>query len=255
MTWSAARYVAFEDERTRPARDLAAAIPLATAVGAIDLGCGPGNSTEVLQERFPAARVTGLDSSPDMIAAARRRLPQVDFEVGEVETWDEAGPYDVILANAVFQWIGDHARLLPRLISKLSRGGALAIQMPDNLEEPSHRLMREVAADGPWAQALASAAGERTRLASPDWYYALLSESCSRVDIWRTVYHHPLAGPDAVVDWFRGSGLRPFLAPLDPEQGEAFLARYRNEIAKAYPPSGDGAVLLPFPRLFIVAVR
>jgi Trans-aconitate methyltransferase len=149
MSWSAKQYVAFEDERTRPARDLLAAIPAVDARSAIDIGCGPGNSTELLVERFANATVRGLDSSTDMIEAARKRLPQVKFDTADIDTWNENGPFDVIFANAVLQWLPDHAKLLPALASKLTPGGSLAIQMPDNLNEPSHRLMREVAADGP----------------------------------------------------------------------------------------------------------
>jgi trans-aconitate 2-methyltransferase len=255
MTWSARQYVAFEDERTRPARDLLAAIPLAEARTAVDLGCGPGNSTQALAARFPGARVTGIDASPDMIAAARRRLPEISFEVADAGAWTPAEPVDVILANALFQWIPDHGALFPRLVERLSAGGALAIQMPDNLEEPSHRAMREIAADGRWAKALASAAGQRTAIDTAGGYYGVLEPHCARVDVWRTVYHHPLAGPDAVVAWFEGSGLRPFLQPLDEAQRGDFLARYRDAIAAAYPALPDGTVLLPFPRLFIVAVR
>lgn len=255
MTWSARQYVAFEEERTRPVRDLLGAVPRASAGRAIDLGCGPGNSTEVLIERFPGAVVSGLDNSLDMIEAARRRLPAVGFELGPVEAWDPPDAFDVILANAVFQWIPDHARLFPRLVGKLAAGGALAVQMPDNLDQPSHRLMREIAAGGPWADRLAAAAGERTEVQTAEWYFRLLKPLCARVDVWRTVYHHPLARPSAVVEWFKGSGLRPFLAPLDEPQRADFLARYEAAVAAAYPPAPDGTVLLPFPRLFIVAVR
>jgi trans-aconitate 2-methyltransferase len=255
MTWSARQYVAFEEERTRPVRDLLGAVPLASADRAIDLGCGPGNSTEVLVERFPGASVTGLDSSPDMIEAARRRLPGVHFELGSVEDWRAPEPFDVILANAALHWVPDHADLFPRLVGALADSGALAVQMPDNLEEPSQRLMRRIATEGPWADRLAAAAGERTEVGAAEWYFRLLKPLCARVDVWRTTYHHPLAGPAAVVEWFKGSGLRPFLAPLGEAEREDFLARYEAAIAAAYPSATDGTVLLPFPRLFIVAVR
>jgi trans-aconitate 2-methyltransferase len=255
MTWSARQYVAFEEERTRPVRDLLGAVPLGSAGRAIDLGCGPGNSTEVLVARFPDASVQGLDSSPDMIDAARRRLPEASFEVGSVEDWDDPHAFDVILANAVFHWVPDHARLFPRLVGKLTPGGALAVQMPDNLEEPSHRLMRQVASEGPWSERLAAAAGERTQVETAQWYFELLKPLCARVDVWRTTYHHPLAGPAAVVEWFKGTGLRPFLAPLDEPQRAAFLTRYEAAVADAYPAAADGTVLLPFPRLFVVAIR
>jgi trans-aconitate 2-methyltransferase len=127
--------------------------------------------------------------------------------------------------------------------------------MPDNLAEPSHVLMRQVADDGPWAAKLAGAQGERSEVVPPAWYYFLLRPLCSRVDVWRTTYHHPLAGFDAVVEWFKGSGLRPFLSPLDNEERTEYLLRYRTALAGAYPTQPDGSVLLPFPRLFFVATR
>ncbi len=255
MDWSAKQYTAFEDERTRPVRDLLAAVP-GRAAAAVDLGCGPGNSTELLLQRFPDAEVTGFDSSPDMIAAAQARLPQLRFRVADIATWDAAGPFDAILANAVLQWLPDHAGLLPRLAAKLAPGGSLAVQMPDNLDEPAHRLMQEIAADGPWAAKLADAAGAREALGTPGWYYGVLRPHCARVEVWRTTYHHPLAGgADAVVEWFKGSGLRPFLAPLDVAERVDFLAEYRDRIADAYPSLPDGSLLLPFPRLFLVATR
>ncbi|MDI2594310.1 trans-aconitate 2-methyltransferase [Pseudomonas sp. 681] len=256
MSWSAKQYVAFEDERTRPARDLLAAIPTMDARSAVDIGCGPGNSTELLVERFPNARVQGLDSSTDMLDSARKRLPLVHFDTVDIATWSDQGPFDVIFANAVLQWLPDHARLLPSLAARLAPGGSLAIQMPDNLNEPSHRLMREVAADGPWADKLAGAAGQRTDMADASTYYSILRPHCARVDVWRTTYHHPLAeGASGVVEWFKGSGLRPFLEPLDETEKVQFLKQYLAAVEQAYPTLEDGSVLLPFPRLFIVATR
>jgi trans-aconitate 2-methyltransferase len=256
MSWSAEQYAKFENERTRPVRDLLNAVPEMDARSVVDLGCGPGNSTEVLAARFPGALVSGLDSSADMIAAARLRLPAVRFAQTAIETWDEPGPYDVILANAVLQWIPAHATLLPSLLARLGAGGTLAVQMPDNLDEPAHRSMRELAARHAWAAKLAGAAATRTPLADAEWYYRLLLPSCRRVDVWRTTYHHPLAGgADGVVEWLKGTGLRPFLAPLDPAERAAFLRRYRDLVADSHPALPDGTVLLAFPRLFIVATR
>ena len=256
MSWSAQQYVAFEDERTRPVRDLVAAIPGSDARSAIDLGCGPGNSTEVLAGRFPDAVVTGIDSSADMIEAARKRLPGYRFEIATIEGWHAPERFDVILANAVLHWIPDHAGLLPRLVGRLAAGGSLAVQMPDNLGEPALRLMSEVAGEGPWAGKLADAAGARTSIETAAWYYDVLRPHCARVDVWRTTYHHPLAGgAAAVVEWCKGSGLRPFLDPLDAEEKAAYLGLYQAAIARAYPALGDGTVLLPFPRLFMVATR
>jgi trans-aconitate 2-methyltransferase len=258
MTWSAAQYTAFEEERTRPARDLLAAVTAADASIAVDLGCGPGNSTEMLAGRFPNARISGIDSSRDMIAAARKRLPAVDFEVAEIDAWVKASAeqrFDIVLANAVLHWVPDHARLFPALSSRLAAGGVLAVQMPDNLGEPAQLLMREIAADGPWSRKLAAGGEPRVALQSAGWYYQLLRSGCARVDVWRTTYYHSLAGENSIVEWFKGSGLRPFLDPLDPAERSAYLARYTGAVKAAYPPLPDGSVLLPFPRLFIVATR
>jgi trans-aconitate 2-methyltransferase len=255
VNWSAKQYVAFEDERTRPVRDLVGALPVTDAKLVLDLGCGPGNSTEVLAARYTDARVVGIDSSEDMIVAARKRMPKASFSVQDVRDWSGEGGYDVILANALFQWVPNHETLFPKLMEQLRRGGALAIQMPDNLEERAHRLMRDTAINGPWAAKLAAATESRTTLADAAWYTELLKPISARVDLWRTTYYHVLGGAAAIVEWFKGSGLRPFLDPLTGAEREAYLERYTASIAKAYPALADGSVLLPFPRLFMIAVR
>jgi trans-aconitate 2-methyltransferase len=258
MSWSAAQYIAFEDQRTRPVRDLLAGVPAFDVRTAVDLGCGPGNSTEVLAGRFADARISGIDSSQDMIAAARKRLPEVDFEVSDIGAWIEASAqehFDIVLANAVLHWVPDHAALFPALSSRLTAGGVLAVQMPDNLGEPAQLLMREIAADGPWSRKLTAGGEPRVALQSASWYYQMLRSACAHVDVWRTTYYHSLAGEMAIVEWFKGSGLRPFLDPLDGAERSAYLARYTAAVKAAYPPLPDGSVLLPFPRLFIVARR
>ena len=256
MSWSAKQYVAFEDERTRPVRDLLGALPPIEARVAIDLGCGPGNSTEVLAARYPQARVAGIDSSAGHDRGGAPALAATRLCGSGPDCLDNAGPFDVILANAVLQWVPDHQRVLPSLMARLTANGALAVQMPDNLDEPAHRLMREVAADGPWAAKLAESSAARPALASPAWYYELLRPLGAKVDLWRTVYFHSLSGgAAAVVEWFKGSGLRPFLEPLDAAERSVYLGRYTDAIAQAYPPLADGSVLLPFPRLFLTAVR
>jgi trans-aconitate 2-methyltransferase len=256
MNWSSEQYLKFEDERTRPARDLLQAVPTVRVASAADLGCGPGNSTELLVEHFPYAKIVGVDNSADMIAAARIRLPYVQFRLGQVEDWNEPGPWDLLFANAVFQWVGNHERLFKRLADRLAPFGSLAIQMPDNLDEPSHAAMWTVAESPPFIDKLAKAAKARTAVRGADRYYALLKPLCSRVDIWRTTYHHPLAGGlDAIVEWVRGTGLIPFLKPLSDKEQEAFVAAYKEELAKFYKPLPDGTAILPYPRLFIVATR
>ncbi|NYT63188.1 trans-aconitate 2-methyltransferase [Alcaligenaceae bacterium] len=254
MTWSAKQYSNFENERTRPVRDLVAAIPVQQARIAVDLGCGPGNSTEVLAQRFPSASVSGIDSSSDMVATAKKRLPGLRFEEADIQTWNPPEKFDVILANASLQWLPGHATLYPRLLGKLAPGGSLAVQTPDNIEEPAHRLLREIAAEVPWAGKLASKKLPVRHSAS--WYYKLLAPLSQHVDVWQTTYYHPLAGgAAAVVEWFKGSALRPYLELLDETEQEAFLKRYLAAIAQAYPALPDGTVLLPFPRLFVIASR
>jgi trans-aconitate 2-methyltransferase len=253
--WNARQYLKFEDERTRPPRDLLAQVPLQNPRLAVDLGCGPGNSTEVLIARYPQTAVVGLDSSPDMLRKARERLPQCTFIEAEIATWTADPRADLLFANASFQWIPDHPRVLRRLLEVLPPGGVLAVQMPDNTREPSHLLQREVAASGPWANNLDVRAAARDDLPPPEVYYDLLKPVCARIDIWHNIYEHVMAKPEAIVEWFKGSALQPFLSPLGPAAREQFLAAYSEKIAAAYPPRFDGKVLLRFPRLFIVARR
>ena len=254
MAWSAAQYSLFEDERTRAVRDLLAAVPRQPVNRATDLGCGPGNSTEVLLQFHPEAQVAGLDSDQDMIGKARQRLPNLTFEIADIATWTAANPQDLILANASLQWVPDHRTLYPHLVRQLAHGGSLAVQTPDNLDEPAHRQLREIASKGPWADKLGHL--QLPPRHNSAFYYDLLSPLCARVDVWRTTYHHPLAGgAEAVVEWFKGSALRPYLALLDEPEQAAFLQQYLQAMQLAYPTATDGKVLLPFPRLFVVATR
>jgi trans-aconitate 2-methyltransferase len=253
--WSAGQYLKFEDERTRPPRDLLAQVPLAQPRRVVDLGCGPGNSTELLIARYPRAEVIGLDSSPDMLRQARARLPACTFVEGDLARWAPTERTDLLFANAVFQWVPDHPSVLRRLLQALPEGGVLAVQMPDNTDEPALALMREVATSGPWAKAIDLTEAARDDLPSPARYYDLLRPDCAQLDIWHTAYNHVMAGPQGIVEWFKGSALRPFLSPLDDDMRASFIADFTARIAKAYPARFDGNVLLRFPRLFIVAVR
>lgn len=254
MSWSAQQYSQFEQQRTRPVRDLVAAIPNQAVRHAVDLGCGPGNSTEVLLQRYPSAEVTGLDSAEDMLDAARQRLPALNFQLADIADWNPPQPYDVILANASLQWLDSHQTLYPHLVSKLSTSGTLAVQTPDNLQEPSHALMRQLAQDPRWRSKIGSVSHPQRHDAN--YYHRLLTPLCQQVEIWRTTYLHALpAGASAIVEMFKSTALRPYLAKLEEDEQQAFLQAYHSAITAAYPAEEDGSVLLPFPRLFVLATR
>lgn len=254
--WNPALYRRYEDERTRPARELLARVPLAGAARVVDLGCGPGNSTELLAQRFAGAELTGIDTSEAMLASARERLPQAQFARADIAAWVPRGAApDLIYANAALQWVPDHATLIPRLFSLLAPGGVLAIQMPDNLHEPSHRLMRAVAAEVPWADAIGDANALRGELLGIGAYYDLLAPQAAQVDVWHTIYQHPMASAAAIVEWLRATGLRPFVERLSPGLQASYLADYECRLDAAYPARADGRRLLAFPRLFIVACK
>jgi trans-aconitate 2-methyltransferase len=218
----------------------------------VDLGCGPGNSTALLAARWSDAHVTGVDNSPDMLERARKDLPALDWVAADVASWRPTTPPDVLFANAVFQWVPEHERLFPALFAQLAPGGVLALQMPYNQNEPSHRLMREV--PEPFAQHVQGARASQ-RVANPAAYYDLLAPHAAHVDIWRTTYEHAMADASAIVDWVKGTGLRPYLEALPDALRPEYLARYTRGIDEAYPQRSDGKRLFSFPRLFIVAVR
>lgn len=251
--WSPSQYLAFEDQRTRPARDLLFAVPLKAPRRIVDIGCGPGNSTELLVRRYPDAEVIGIDTSSEMLAAARARLPDVPFLNADAATWSPEAATDIVYANAAFQWVPQHLDVMARLFSELSAGAVFAVQMPDNLDEPSHRLMRKVADRGPWAPQFAEPIARETILPAAA-YYDRLTPMAARVDIWRTTYLHPLPDAAAIVDMVGSTGLRPYLARLDEGQRAEFVRRYEAEVAEGYERVSDG-ILYRFPRFFLVAIR
>lgn len=252
-SWDPNQYLKFTDHRLRPALDLMAQIALQAPRSLYDLGCGPGNITRLLQERWPQAAVTGVDSSADMLAKARNEAPTVAFEQADIARWSAPAPADLLYTNATLHWLDDHAALLPRLAAQLAPGGVLAIQMPDNRQSPSHLLVDEAAATGPWHETLVPIRPVYSSMQSADAYYRILAPVTRQLDIWETTYLHVLEGDNPVVEWTKGTALRPYLDALaEPERG-AFLAAYATRIAAAYPRQPDGRTLLPFKRIFIVA--
>jgi trans-aconitate 2-methyltransferase len=254
LSWDPERYLIFGDQRTRPAIDLLARVPLAAATAIADLGCGPGNSTALLAQRWPEAEIIGVDSSPEMLARARASGVRARWVEADIAAWTPEDPPDLIYSNAALHWVGEHASLLPRLIGQLRAGGVLAAQMPRNFAAPSHVLLRETAAEGPWADRLTGILDEQP-VAAPEWYYDLLAPVAQALDTWETTYLHVLEGDDPVLSWTRSTALRPITQALDPEQASAFEAAYAARLRAAYPRRADGRTLFPFRRLFIVAQR
>jgi len=252
LAWDADLLLRFDVEREQVVHDLIARVPTAPRA-IVDLGCGPGTSTRLLAQRFPEARITGIDISEPMLAVARQRAPAAAFLCADIESWRPETPVDLIFADSALQWVSAHECLFARLMEGLAPGGVLAVQMPDNRQEPSHALMRLIAADGPWADRLVPVAKTRAVIANFADYYRWLKPSAAALDIWQTAYIHPLDGVEAIVDWFRGSALRPFLAPLTDAEREIFLARYRRDLSESYEAEADGKVLFIYPRLFVLA--
>ena len=251
-SWDAGQYLRFAEERTRPALDLLARIDVVAPQRVVDLGCGPGNSTALLRERWPDAVLEGLDSSQDMLAAARRDHPGSVFMAGDITTWQPAEPYDVVFSNAALQWVGDHAGLLPRLVAAVRQGGVLAVQMPRNFGAKSHTSITETALAGPWRATLEPLL-RPSPVAEPAVYYDLLAPRAASLDIWETEYLQVLDGVNPVKEWTKGTWLSPLLAALDEPERSNFEAAYGARVASFYPPRRDGKTLFPFRRMFLIA--
>jgi trans-aconitate 2-methyltransferase len=252
VEWDPERYLTFAEPRLRPAIDLLARVPLAAAQTVVDLGCGPGNLVPHLRARFPEAAIYGVDASREMLARARAAHPEITFVETDLASWQPDAPVDLIFSNAALQWLDDHERLFPRLISLLRPGGVLAVQMGNNGAAASHRLVGEILHGGPWA-ARASRHYRPLPAAAPAPYYRWLAPHAAALDIWQTDYLHVLEGEDPVLDWARSSTLLPALALLETDEVAPFLERYRQALRRAYPREADGRTLFPFRRLFVVA--
>ncbi len=257
-TWDPDRYLTFADQRGRPFVELVGRIAAISPRTVVDLGCGPGNLTRLLADRWPDAEVTGLDTSAEMIARARRDVPELRFDVSDLRDWRPATPVDVVVSNATLQWVPGHLELLPALLATNAPGGWLAFQVPGNFGEPSHALLHELAAEAPYAEHTAGV--EQPSSHAPAEYYDALSGAGTaavpvEVDVWETTYTHVLSGPDPVFTWVSGTGARPTLQALPDELRQDFEVEYRRRLAEAYPVRRDAKVLLPFRRIFAVAHR
>lgn len=261
MTWNPGRYLQYEDARLRPALELLARIPLDAPATVADLGCGAGNVARRLAERWPSARITGVDADDAMLARAREATAgdaRFAFVSADLAQWRAAAPFDVVYSNAALHWLDGHAALFPRLARSVAPGGALAVQMPDNFDGPSHVLLEQVARSAAWRERLGARVRSRP-VARPHDYFEWLAPHVAALDVWTTDYlqHLPRRddGEHPVLAWMRGTALLPYMSALDDAAQRAFASELAIGLAQAYPPRADGSVLFPFRRLFVVARR
>jgi trans-aconitate 2-methyltransferase len=256
-SWDPATYLRFAGERARPFVELLARVDADDPSSVVDMGCGEGTMTATLAQRWPGARVTGVDSSPEMLAAAAASaVPgRVEFVPGDVRDWSPPGPVDVVVSNAVLHWVPGHEQVLTRWAGWLPRGGWLAMQVPGNFRAPTHALLTEICRSPRWAGRLAGAAPDPDAVRDPAGYFDVLADAGLAPDVWETTYLHVLSGDDPVLGWVRSTVLRPVLGLLDGEDAARLTAEYAEALRAAYPARSDGTTLLPFRRIFAVASR
>jgi len=256
--WDPAQYDVYADERSRPFVDLLARVPAKRPRRVVDVGCGNGALTATLAERWPEAAVLGIDSSPEMLAdAAGRALPdRLSFQRGTIEEWRPEHPVDVLVSNAALHWVPEHPALLPRWVDWLAPGGWLAFQLPGNFQSPSHLILAELCHSPRWRPLLGDLPDRGPGALEPGDYLDLLSGAGCMVDAWETTYLHVLVSADPVLEWVRGTALRPVLTRLrsDPAAAHDFESEYGARLRAAYPSRPYGTVL-PFRRIFVVAHR
>jgi trans-aconitate 2-methyltransferase len=255
IEWNSELYLRYEQERTQPSLDLASRIPLAAPLEIIDLGCGPGNSTRVLLDRWPNAHLVGLDSSPAMLERARQNPTNIEWRVGDIQTWSELDRFDLIFANASLHWIADHETLMPRLINALRPKGILAFQMPALYNQPAAQAVYELSNSPLWRPYRLSE-GYTLHVHQPNAYYDWLAPICSRILMWETVYFHELETHYGMIEFYSSTGLKPYLDGLPSgELQEQFKAEVLNSYRSLFPAQANGKVLFPFRRLFVIAAR
>jgi trans-aconitate 2-methyltransferase len=254
--WDANQYLKFAGERSRPFFDLMARVQREQVQTVVDLGCGPGELTYTLAERWPAARVLGVDTSPEMLTqAAARALPgRLRFVPGDIATWRPDEPIDLIVSNAALQWVGDHPRLLADLVRMLAPGGTLAVQMPRHFGTPAQQAIDETTRAPRWRPLLEGVGLQADCVRPLLWYVQELYTLGLVVDAWETIYLHVLTGTNPVLEWVKGTALRPFLQRLESQDAQAFLEEVGHRLRAAYASQG-GRTIFPFPRIFFVATR
>lgn len=252
MSWNPAQYLKFSQSRLRPALDLLARVDLEAPAVVYDLGCGTGELTRIMAERWPGASVTGLDDSADMLERAPGAAANLRWHRQDIASWQPQSAPDLIYSNAALHWLPDHGRLIRTLTATLAPGGTLAVQMPRNFAEPSHTAIAQTVREGPWRSRLEPLLME-SPVAEPMWYLELLSSLYAHVDLWQSQYFQILRGENPVKEWTKGTWLRPFLLALPDAERDVFEQAYAQRVAAAYPSRADGTTVLPFQRLFFVS--
>lgn len=255
FNWNSNQYLKFKNERTQPAIDLANRISFDNAKSIIDIGCGPGNSSEVLQRRFPSSKIIGIDSSSEMITKAKSQHNDIDFVCCNVnDLLCRQEKYDIVFSNACIQWIPNHYELLKNLMNLLNDNGVLAVQIPYNQDEPIHKIISEVTQSRLWAECFKNPR-EKYILKFSEYYYDVLAEISHSFDMWQTTYFHKMKSYESILEWYRGTGLRPYLAELNENQKAEFENEILNRIMQEYPMQVNGDIIFKFPRLFFIAIK
>lgn len=253
--WNSTQYLKFRSERTQPAVDLVNRIEADNPRKIADLGCGPGNSTQVLAGKFKNAYILGVDNSENMITAAREKYPDLDFCIHDISS-ELSGmdhDFDVVFSNACIQWVPDHKSLIPEMLSLLKEGGTLAVQIPMNLDEPIHRIIVEISSSEKWKACFPERRIFYTL--SPGEYFDVLSEHTNEFHLWQTTYYHVMKSWQDILEWYRSTGLRPYLSVLAEDRKGEFEEEFLQRLVKAYPMQKNGDILFRFPRFFFIACR
>lgn len=253
--WNPESYLKYERERTLPSRDLVKHIELDRPRRVIDIGCGPGNSTQILRDRWPGAEITGLDSSEEMIRKAKASFPTTEWILADAERWHPDSAYDVVFSNAALQWMSDQAAVVANLFGCLEEHGVLAVQVPLNVDSPLAKAVAKVAQSAPWRDRMADW-DSRITYSDEAFYYDILSRLTRRVEMWITIYLHAMDGHQDLIDWYSSTGMRPYLARIESEEEKnRFRGQVLDECREEYPIRPDGRVIFPFKRLFFVATK
>lgn len=253
MDWNSKQYLKFKTERTQPAIDLVNRINVDNPGKILDVGCGPGNSTQVLYSKYPNSYILGIDISEEMLNAARKEYPNLDFKICDAgkDLSQLDGDYDIVFSNACIQWIPDHERLLTDMLNLLKKNGVLAVQIPMNFNEPIHKIIEEVTSSEKWKKYFAEQRIFYTL--SQSEYYDILSEISGEFCIWETVYYHVMKSHNEILEWYRGTGLRPYLSVLPDNMKKEFEDEIMENLVQRYPRQRNGDIVFRFPRFFFIA--